>query len=155
MAASTSFNTVVISAPDIRALARDLRAADPLAAKAASKRLKEAAEIVAAEARGRVDYSTRIPGSIKAAVTGTWRAKVKAGSASAPHAAAIENHGQGFVRHPVFVPMDELPGPPGRWTSRHSHPAFLAPAADARIDEVAAAVGRVLDDVMRDLGFGE
>lgn len=39
----------------------------------------------------------------------------------------IENNGKGFVRHPVFIPRSQLPGPPGRWTSKNSRPAFLLP----------------------------
>jgi hypothetical protein len=145
---STSNAGVSISV-DTRALSRlaaDLRYAAPESWKACRVALKAAGEIVAADARARTSYSDRIPGSIKVRVTRGGNVKVVAGGEAAPDAAAIENRGKGFVRHPVF-------GDRQVWTDKNSRPAFLAPAFAAHQEEivelmteaVTAAVERALD----------
>jgi len=73
----------------------------------------------------------------------------------APNAVPIENHGKGFVRHPVFVPKSELPGPPGSWTDKHSHPSFLAAAAKGKEEEMAKSFEELLDVVVAEFCSSE
>lgn len=87
-------------------------------------------------------YSPTIASTGKIRVTGGGIVKVifgQKGYQTHNNAAAIENQGKGFVRHPVFVKRADLPGPAGRWTEKNSHPAFLAPAFERHKDEIIAA----------------
>jgi hypothetical protein len=115
--------------------------------------LASTAESVAGKARSNASYSTLIPGSIKVVGTGTT-VEVTAGGASAPDAVPIENKGKGYVRHPTFVARADLPGPPGSWTSKHSHKAFFAPAVaeslPTLLDEATTAVDETLDQIVID-----
>lgn len=137
--ASKSGVPIVVDTGGLNALARDIARVAPEAAKGLTKGMAGAGAVIAANAKQRVSYSKRIPASIKVhAARGNVR--VSAGGDAAPNAAPIENKGKGFVRHPVFVPYDKMPGPPGSWTEKNSHPAFLAPALDATAGEVAELV---------------
>ena len=127
-------------------LARDLRRASPEAWKACRASLQEAAAPVAADAKAAASYSTRIPGSIKVR-TGRGNVKVIAGGEAAPNAAPIENKGKGFVRHPTFSPRPGVPGKVG-WTAKHSHPAFLSPAFEARKVAAASKIERAVTDAV-------
>jgi hypothetical protein len=138
---SVSHSIFAVGVDDMKRLAFDLKAAAPEAAKMSSRRMREAAEIVAADARDRVSYSKQI--KVKTSVTAVFRAAVVA---TGRPAAPIENGGKGFVRHPVFGNYDN-------WTSKGSHPAYLAPALDSNIEEIASVVGAVIDDAMRAVGF--
>jgi hypothetical protein len=130
---------IEVDTAGLNRLARDIARVAPEAAKGLTKGMAAAGEVIAANAKARVSYSKRIPGSIKVrAARGNVR--VSAGGEAAPNAAPIENKGRGFVRHPVFVPMDKMPGPKGSWTEKNSHAAFLAPALDATAGEVAEIV---------------
>lgn len=71
------------------------------------------------EAKG---YSERIPPTIHAVRTRGLQVFVRAGGPSAPHAKAIENHGDGFVSHYTF---GGLP-----YTKKNSRPAYLQPALE-------------------------
>jgi hypothetical protein len=129
---------------DTRALSRlavQLRASAPEAWLAYRKSVRAVAEVVMRDAQGRVAYSDRIPGSMKIRTSGRGNVSIVAGGANAPDAPAIENKGKGFVRHPVF-------GDKNVWTSKNSHPAFLAPALDAHREEVAEVVGRAVTDAI-------
>lgn len=138
---SSSKSAFFVDTTGIKGLARDLKAVAPEAAKEFRNGLKVAGELVAEEARVRSSFSKRIPSSIKVRTSGQ-SVKVIAGGDTAPLAAAIENKGAGFVRHPVF-------GNPQVWTSKGSHGAFLGPAADAKGDAIAPlvenAVARAID----------
>lgn len=130
--ASTTGIPIVVDVSALRNLARDLRRVAPEAYKELQAEMKVAGEKVAADARERVSYSPRIQASIRVR-TSPGNFKVQAGGDSAPDAAPIENGGKGFVRHPVF-------GDREAWTSKNSHPAFLAPALEANAPAVAEAV---------------
>jgi len=67
-------------------------------------------------------YSERIPPSIHAVRTRGLQVFVRAGGPNAPHAKAIENHGEGFVSHYTF---GKLP-----YTKKNSRPAYLEPALE-------------------------
>ena len=146
--ASRSGVPIVVDVSQLRRLARDLNRVSIEAGKALTAGMRVAGGVVAQDAMGRAGYSKRIPASIKVS-GGRANFKVKAGGESAPNAAPIENKGKGVVRHPVFVPMSELPGPPGRWTEKNSHPAFLAPALEAKADQVAEIVLDTLEKAIQ------
>lgn len=113
-------------------LAGKLRAAAPEAWKECRLALREAAKPVLATAQANVSYSSRIPQTGRIRVTGGGNVKITFGGDSAPDAPAIENQGRGFVRHKVFG-QDV-------WTSKNSHPAWLAPALDQHSEAAAAAI---------------
>jgi len=149
---SMSGTPLSVDVSELKAFAKDLRAADKQLAKAMQLRLRKAGELVADEARRRSSFSRRIPASIKVRVSGVT-VKVVAGGSQAELAAAVENHGRGYVRHPVFVPKSQLPGPPGRWTNKNSHPAFLAPALEAKQEQVVEMVAAAVDETLREAKF--
>jgi hypothetical protein len=138
---SVSKGTFVVGVGDLKKLAADLKLASPEARKASVKRMREAANVVAVDARAKVSYSTQI--KVKTSITGTFKAAVLA---TGRPAAPIENKGKGYVRHPVFGNRDN-------WTDKNSHPAYLAPALDDNIEEVSLIVGHVIDDALDVIGF--
>lgn len=131
-------------------LAKNLRAASPAAWKAYKVSVRAAAQVILDDAKANASYSSRIQ-SGKVKVTSGGNVKLVF---DAPNAAPIENKGKGFVRHPVFIPKDKLPGPPGRWTAKHSHPAFAAPAIDAGQEAMLTAIETAITNaVARALGL--
>jgi hypothetical protein len=143
LASSQSGTPIVADTRQLSKLARDLRKASPEAWKAYRVAVRAAAQIVAEDAKSRASFSHRIPGSIKVRVTSGGNVKVVAGGDAAPDAAPIENKGKGFVRHPTFGRTG-----PGDWTSKNSHPAYLAPAFDAHKEAVMDAIERAVGDAV-------
>lgn len=127
-------------------LSHDLIAAAPLVWAECRLALREAGEVVAADARNRASYSDKIPGSIKVATRGAV-VKVRAGGDAAPNAAPLENKGRGNPRHPLF-------GNRNYWYTNTGTPAFLAPALDAKrevvAEMIATAVGNATDRAIRE-----
>jgi hypothetical protein len=75
--------------------------------------------------------------------------KITFGGDAAPNAAPIENRGKGFVRHPTFGRKDG----PNDWTSKNSHPAFMATALAAHQEEIAKGIERgVYEATVRAIG---
>lgn len=111
---------------------------------AQAARLKEAADIVAADARRRAAaWSRRIPPSVHVAILSPELAVITAGGPPAPMAWTFEAPGipEG-VWHPVFGH-----GPRSRWHWIRQEPRpFLAPAAEAMADPAAGAFAYVIDD---------
>jgi len=138
--ASRSGVSIVADTRALSRLAMDLRAAAPLAWAACRVGLREAGEVVAADARERASFSTRIPASIKVRAA-RGNVKVVAGGDAAPDAAPIENRGKGSVRHPVFGNREV-------WTSKNSPPAFLSPAFDAHREQVLTMIETTLTDAV-------
>jgi hypothetical protein len=135
--ASQSGVSIVADTRQVARLARDLRAASPVAWKACRVGLRAVGQVVADEAKSRSSYSKRIPDSIRVRTTAGGNIKVIAGGDAAPNAAPIENQGKGFVRHPVFGDREV-------WTDKNSRPAFLAPALDAHREWAASEIERVV-----------
>lgn len=151
-AQSENTGMVMVDTRALAAAAKQLRETAPAGWAAARKGLAAAGELIKADAASRSSYSSRIPASLRVRVTGGGIVKVVAGGSSAPNAAPIENHGRGFVRHPVFIPRAQLPGPPGRWTAKNSHPAYLTPALHDNVPAVEklvdAAIGATLERML-------
>lgn len=144
MAAS---DNISVDASSLTKLAKDLRQAAPGISKKMNTRLRNAGKLVAADAKVRSSYSTRIPASVKVSRSGV-NVKVVAGGPGAGDAAPIENRGKGFVRHPVYGNRDV-------WTAQNSHPAFLAPAFDSQQEAVVAEIAQAVTDALRDSGLAE
>lgn len=141
-AADTGFT---IYAVGFRALARDLKAADKATGPALRRRLKTVAELVAADARSRASFSTRIPGSIRAR-SGLNQASIRAGGPSAPNAAPLENKGKGGTfRHPVF-------GHRQVWVNQQARP-FLRPALQANTRAIVDGLAEAITDVVAGAHF--
>jgi hypothetical protein len=131
---------IVIDTKQFSALTRGIRATGAAGALAVRGALRDSAELVKVNAAGRVSYSSRIAGSLKARATSV-NFKVSAGGDAAPNAAPIENKGKGFVRHPTYSPRPGVPERVG-WTDKNSHPAFLSPALE---DETEAILELIAD----------
>lgn len=125
---SSSLPSVGADTASLALLAADLRACSPAGAKAFRAGLREAGELIKEKAAQNASYSSLIPGSLKVRSTPKGNVRVSAGGSAAPDAAAIENRGAGFVRHPTFG-RQSVPRARWGWTDLHSHPAFLGPAA--------------------------
>ncbi len=145
--ASSTGVPIYFDVSQLRALEKDFLRASKEASRALREGMTASARLVARDAEARVSYSKRIPGSIKTRV-GRTNFRLSAGGDAAPNAAPIENKGKGFVRHPVFASPNK-----GRsewtWTDKHSRPAFLAPALDAKADEVVATVEKAVGDAVQ------
>lgn len=131
---------------DFSRFAKALRRQAPDMAVTLRKELRAAGEIVAADARARASFSSKIPASIKTRVSGAT-ISIVAGSKKAADAAPYENEGkQGDFRHPLF-------GNRAVWISQKAHP-FLHPALEAGrpavMDAALQALDRAVDQVTRD-----
>lgn len=126
-----------------------LKASDGAAYTGARKALRLAAVPILERAKANAGYSTRIPGSGRIVVSHGLVVRVVFGGSAAPNAAPIENDHRGNVRHPTYSPRPNVPEKVG-WTSKNSHPAFLAPAADAEAQVVAETVGGVVAKAVED-----
>ncbi len=108
------------------------------------RRLVEAAEVIAEQARENAHWSARIPPSIKVS-GGSGGVSIMSG---APPAYPNEVDG---VRHPVFGGRGTR-RPKAPWVTNQHRP-FLAPAADERIDEAAEKFAQVIDDWAKERGY--
>lgn len=131
-----------VTTKELRSLAKDLVKSSKLTRRALLLGLKAAGEVVAVDARERASWSTHIPGTIKTRVsTASVSVKVVAGGPNAPDAAPLENHGKaGKFRHPVY-------GNRQVWVDQPARP-YLAPAVDARQDEIVELVTKSVDDAL-------
>lgn len=143
--AATSYGSIIeIDVAALREAAAQMRATIPAAHAAAKKALEAGGEMVAKTAAANASYSDRIPGSLRVTVSGTLLVKVYAGGDAATDAAAIENRGKGFVRHPVF-------GNRAAFTDKNSHPAFLQPAGEHDEAAIAALYESVCGGAVREV----
>ncbi|MEV4180184.1 HK97 gp10 family phage protein [Streptosporangium canum] len=136
-------------AEEIRKLIGDLGKIPPELRKALRPALKGAAEPIAADARGRASWSRRIPSAITLSVRLSKRnpgVSIRVRQTRAPHGRPLEGiTGATKVRHPVFGHRD-------RWVIQATKP-YLAPAAEAGIEEVLGAAAQAVDQVAREQGF--
>lgn len=133
-------------------LPTDLRAMTPRLRRSLRRNLKAVAEPIAADARSRASWSTRIPGAISV-TTGISRGaqvviRFRVSAAAAPHARAYEGlssrGGVGFFRHPVYGT--------DRWVSQQTKP-FIEPALRAGRDDALRALDEAIQSAARDTGF--
>jgi hypothetical protein len=123
-----------------------LRAAGATAQPKMAAGLRTAAEGMAAKIRSSTSYSVRIPPATSVIPYPTGAA-VRVDGKAAPNASPIENHGKGFVRHPIFVPEAQMPGPSGSWTGKHSHPAFFTPAFAEAVESAEGELTDVVEEI--------
>jgi hypothetical protein len=120
---------------------------------ALAARLRQAAGIIADEARARTAlWSETIPGSIRI-IGGTSSVTVAAGGVRAPSAYTWEGKPSGAPRnHPVFGRGDR---PRSDWTWVPQLPVrpFLREAVDAKAEEAFTRFARVIDDWAHEKGF--
>lgn len=121
----------------LRSLGRQLREAKPAMYRGMQKGIRAEAAKVAERAKANASWSTRIPGTVKASVSGFTTAKVSAGGTNAPHAAAYEHAGaQGTFRHPVYGNREV-------WVDENARP-YLHKAAWDHLQESADAIARIV-----------
>ncbi len=136
-------------AAEIHQLREDLGKIPSELSRALRPELRRAAEPIAADARVRAAWSTRIPRAIAVSthlgqrhpgVTLRVRGKI------APHGRALEGiTGNETFTHPVYGHRKRAVDQPTR--------PYLAPAVAAASDEVVDAVAGVVDRVAREQGF--
>jgi hypothetical protein len=122
----------------------------PTLAVTSPTRLRQAADLIAADAKRRAGvWSRRIPGSFTVTVTGDV-ALITAGGPPAPMAYTFEApEGPPGVWHPVFAYQERK-----NWTWVRQDPRpFLGPAADAMAGAAMIQYAKVTDDWCRQLGF--
>ena len=117
-----------------------------------AERLKQAAEVIAADARILAAWSERIPGSVRV-YQPTARGRVvtiAAGGVRAPQAYTFEGKRGGRpVWHPVFAEGDRADW---RWVPQTPRP-FMRPAAEARAGQAADVFAKAIDDWAAASGF--
>jgi hypothetical protein len=142
------------NASQLRSLGTQLRRAQPDVYKQVRKAVREEARIVAASAREKASWSTRIPATVRVSALGVNTAVVRAGNdKTAPHAKPFEHAGHsGTFRHPVH-------GDPRKtrsewaWVTQQARP-FLHPAAWERLPETVRHLGQAVITAVDELRFG-
>lgn len=133
---------IAINVAQLQKLGRNLGKIRPEIAKEFNASLKEAGELVAADARIRAQFSSRIPGTIKVKRGGV-NVRIVAGGEGKPHrgeSKAFENKGKGgSFRHPVWGHRD-------RWVTQTAHP-FLRPAGLENAEKAAELILHAVDRV--------
>jgi hypothetical protein len=127
-------------------------------------RLREAAEIIAEDARMRsARWSRRVPASVRLQ-GGTSSVTVAAGGKAAPQAWTMEGNNSGTPRrHPVFGTEAQLQahldaGGRGRhghgwtWVSQPPRP-FMKEAIEAKAEEAFRQFAKVVEDWAHEKGF--
>lgn len=120
----------------LKNLGKQLRKADTTMYKATQASLRVVGRRVADRAVANASQFAKTPPKGSVSASGVNAVIVRAGGDGADWK-AIENHGKGHVRHPVF-------GDRQKWTEKNSPPAFLLPAATVGLrrsaDELAEAL---------------
>lgn len=138
--------TVTIEA-DMRALPKEAR-------KFARPKLRQAGELIAADARNRASWSQRIPGTIKVRTSFRFEREtvtVTAGGPNAPHARPYEGSRRDPFRHPVHADPNKTRGD-WTWVSQAARP-YLIPAGRAKSPEVLPLLHQALGEAAVAIGF--
>lgn len=136
---------VGIDVTEFKNVSKALRKASTRMPLSLRKKLKDAGEIVAEEARHRSsEHSTTIPGSIKVTTAGATIA-IKAGGPGVPMAGLYEigntrGSNNGYFRAPLF-------GDKEHWYDHKMYP-FLVASAAAKADDLTAAILTVFDEAL-------
>lgn len=131
-------------------IARDMRKLPEETQKAVRPKLRAGGELVAADARVRAGWSSRIPGTVRVRTSfreDREKVSVIAGGSGAPHARPYEGiatQGDTF-RHPVYGNREV-------WVAQDKRP-FIFPAAEAKGEEVTGLIRAALDDAAASIGF--
>jgi len=148
----TDPNPADVIAQDMRRLPREAR-------RTLRPALRAGAEGMAADARTRAGWSTRIPPTIK--VRTSFRSdregvEIVAGGSAAPHARPYEGLSAGSsdkFRHPVFADATNFTRRAWTWVSSPTRP-FLIPAAEAGEQETTQNMTAALEAAAAAVGFG-
>lgn len=108
-------------ASSLRKMGSQLRKSQPALYRETGRALREVGKRVASRALENASEFAKTPPTMRVSASGVNAVRVTAGGPGADWK-AIENHGKGHVRHPVF-------GNRQVWTEKNSPPAFLLPAA--------------------------
>ncbi len=136
-------DAIKIDTSSFTKFAKDLKDADKKLRRELSRNMKLAGELVAADARQRAGFSSRIPQNIKVGVRANI-IRIFVNQSGAPEAKPLEHHGkEGTFRHPVFGNKDV-------WVSQPAHP-FLAPALAAKKEESVLAAKKAVDDALAEV----
>lgn len=135
-------------ASSLRSLGKELRKSKPDVYRELRRELLAEGHVIAEDAKGLADWSTKIPDSIKVGMSGISTVVVRAGGKAAPDATPYEHAGaSGTFRHPVF-PDPAKTRSEWTWVTQEARP-FLHPAAldrlDATVENLGAAVQRAVD----------
>lgn len=140
-------------ADEVEKLIRDLDGIPKDLRKRLRPKLRKAGEVVAADARRRAAWSTRIPRATKVSTSFTLRrpgVSVVVDKKKAPHARPYEHGGEpGTFRHPRWGDRRALRDPRFDQKAR----PFLAPALVAKGDEAGRLITEAVDETTRDAGF--
>jgi hypothetical protein len=119
---------------------------------ALTARLREAAQIVADDAKRRsAMWSERVPASVRLQ-GGVRMVTIAAGGVAAPQAYTMEGRRSGAaIAHPVFGRPDR-PRSTWTWVKQPPRP-FLLEAITAKQDEMTVAFAKVIDDWAHERGF--
>ena len=140
-------------------IAQDMRRIPGEARRQLRPALRASGEDLAADARTRAGWSSRIPSTIK--VRTSFRAnregvEIVAGGPSAPHARPYEGlsaGSSGKFRHPVFADAENFTRRAWTWVDSPTRP-FLMPAAEAGEEKTTQKLTAALDAAAAALGFG-
>lgn len=136
-------------ASQLRSLGTRLRKTRPTVYRAIRREILRQAKQVADDAKQKADWSSRIPGTIKASAAGVNTAKVRAGGAAAPHAAAYEHGGaEGTFRHPVFADQSKTRDE-WTWVNQEARP-FLHPALMDHYPELVEGLASAVETAVGD-----
>lgn len=140
-------------------IAQDMRRLPNEARRTLRPAMRAGAESMAADARSRAAWSTRIPPTIKVRTSfrvGREGVDLVAGGSAAPHARPYEGlsaGGSGEFRHPVFADSQNFTRRAWTWVTSPTRP-FLIPAAEAGEQETTRNMIAALDAAAAAVGFG-
>ena len=135
-------------------IAEDMRRLPREARKHARPKLRQAGDLIGAEAQSRASWSTRIPATVR--VTTSFRfdregVTVSAGGPSTPHARPYEGTRRNPFRHPVY-PDQDVTRSDWTWVSQAARP-FLIPAGRALSYQAEPLIMQGLGEAAAVIGF--
>lgn len=140
-------DSVMIDLSSFRKCADDFRRAEPALAMKLRSNLKAVGELVAADARQRAGFSSRIPSRIRTRGSRSGGIRIYVLPIAGKHKGeerAYEHKGRaGQFRHPVF-------GNKQNWVGQQARP-FLRPALEAKKAIAVAAAKNAVESALREV----
>jgi hypothetical protein len=139
---------VNVSGDPTYVVAEDMRNLPEALRKKVRPKIRQAVEIVAADARTRAGWSSRIPATVRIRTsfrTDREQVSVDAGGKNAPHARPYEGLGRNPFRHPVYGNREV-------WVPQAARP-FLMPAARAHRATVDGLLQAAFAEAAQGIGF--